>query len=175
MRAADCGIQDGAPSRAPRTHCAMASQSGSFCEANWRPPEWKASPPASGASGVSKGGCEVGRDGIQMAHGFEAWLRKASAPVDKQAGGSAWRGSFTAVRELKNKFDGELDLAFRDGGPYQRARSPARIAWRRRQGCSGAIKNIGIDVPRCWGLEIRFIANINHFTAELAHEVLSTL
>ena len=53
-------------------------------------------------------------------------------PVDKQEEGSARENPFVAVHGLKDYFDGELDLSFRDGGPEQHAGGSAGIAGRRR-------------------------------------------
>src|SRR5439155_9173943 len=41
----------------------MVSQSGSFCVSNCLPPEWNASPPASGASGCIRSKLESGSPG----------------------------------------------------------------------------------------------------------------
>src|SRR5260370_25103153 len=101
-----------------------------------------------------------------MAHGFERWLGKVSAPVHKQEEGSARENSFGAVHELKDYFDGELDLPLRNRRSYQGTRS------RTGQGCSVRCKNVGVAVTRAWRSEVRVIENVEHFSAELHVEIL---
>src|SRR5436190_10767723 len=43
----------------PRAQSAMAFQSGSFCDVNWRPPLWKLSPPAVSARGCLRIGLDI--------------------------------------------------------------------------------------------------------------------
>src|SRR5262249_26226969 len=63
----------------PATHCAKAFQSGSFLEANCRPPEWKVLPPASGASGCRSSLLLAGSAGTTAAETASKFLRDCSS------------------------------------------------------------------------------------------------
>ena len=85
---------------------------------------------------------------------------------------ACWWKFLSAHHELKNELDGELDLPFGDGSPYQHAGSPAGIGWGWCQGCSGGIENVGIAVARPWRSKVRVIENVKHLDAELDVKVL---
>src|SRR5258707_2511384 len=90
-----------------------------------------------------------------------------SVGARRQAGGrSARENSFGAVHELKDYFDGELDLPLWNRRSYQGTRS------RTGEGCSVRCKNVGVAVNRAWGSEVRVIENVEHFSAELHVEIL---
>jgi hypothetical protein len=69
--------------------------------------------------------------------------------------------------KLKDEFDRELDLPFRNGRAKQSPRSPACSS----QGRSRSIEEVGIAVTRAWRRKIGVVQNVEHFCAELDVEV----
>src|SRR5207249_10731124 len=72
----------------------MVSQSGSFCVSNCLPPEWNASPPASGASGCNRSKLESGSPGATItrlvAPGDPLSSLLLIHPLAPEAGGDAF-------------------------------------------------------------------------------------
>ena len=69
--------------------------------------------------------------------------------------------------QLKDEFDRELDLPFRNCRAEQSPRGPACSS----QGRSRSIKEVGIAVTWAWWRKISVVQNVKHFCAELDVEI----
>src|SRR5260370_22925784 len=92
--------------------------------------------------------------------------RQSVSTRTQAGGGSARENSFGAVHELKDYFDGELDLPLWNPRSYQGTRS------RTGEGCSVRCKNGGLAVTRAVRSEVRVTKTVEHFSSDLPLRIL---